>query len=144
MDPDKTPTPPADHLPDLDREAVRSANDFKIIRVPVPEWSGAVYVKTLKSHERDTFEAARAEARKEDEDLARQWFRAMFVQATCCDALGNLLFTDADLPWLANKACAPMDRIFDATGALNRFFNEDIEALVKNWNSARSVNSGTR
>lgn len=129
-------------MSDLTRDAIKAIDDKRIIQVPVPEWGGTVYVRTLTSAERDEFEAERADYRKQDEELAKKHFRAMFVVATCCDKDGNYLFQPSDCAWLSGKNGAAMDRIFEATGRLNHFFASDIEELVKNLGGGQSAASG--
>jgi hypothetical protein len=49
-----------------------------------------------------------------------------------CDQHGTPLFTRADIPKLAQKSAAALERVYDAGQRLNRMTNEDMEELVKN------------
>lgn len=117
-------------------------------RVEVPEWGGAVFVRTLTAGERDRLEKAILDARpqedknkdkdkNEEADKRRQTivppnFRGLLVSLAACDEQGKRLFTDADVAKLSDKSAAAMSRVFDVALRLSGFTDADVEELQKN------------
>lgn len=116
-------------------------------RVEVPEWGGAVFVRTLTAGERDRVEKAMLDARPpepkskgKDKDKADEPrpapippnFRGLLVSLTACDEQGTRLFTDADVEKLSKKSAAAMSRVFDVAMRLSGFTDADVEDLQKN------------
>jgi hypothetical protein len=109
----------------LSRDQILAADDKPVKEVPVPEWGGTVYVRTMSGLERDRLEAQQqANPSKE--------VRARFVVAACCDADGELLFTEADIPALNGKNVKALDRIFDEVIELNRLSKDAVDDAEKN------------
>jgi len=115
----------ADQLTRLTRDAILDANDLPVVRVPIPEWGGTVFIRTMTGGERDQFEA---EWKKNPTDD----IRARLAVATLCDAEGTLLFTPADVPLLSKKSSKALDRIFAASTAHSGLTDKDVEELRKN------------
>jgi hypothetical protein len=109
----------------LTRDQILAAQDKPVKEVPVPEWGGSVHVRTMSGLERDRLEALQ-------EASPRKEVRARFVVAACCDAEGNLLFTEADIPALNGKNVKALDRIFDAVIELNRLSKDHVDEAEKN------------
>lgn len=109
----------------LNREAILSANDSKMETIPVPEWGGEVFIKTISAGERDRWELAVQGKKIED-------IRSSLLVQCVCDDNGGLLFSPSDIGELSRKASAPIQRLFNAAVKLNRVSGEDIEELEKN------------
>lgn len=109
----------------LTREQILGAADFKVEEVPVPEWGGSVFVRTLSAGERDRWELYLLEGKRED-------VRATLAARAACDAEGKLLFEPADIKALSAKSAAALSRIFDAAIKLNKVSKDDVEELEKN------------
>jgi hypothetical protein len=107
----------------LSKTAILAAKDTKLSDpVPVPEWGGDVFVKTLTGTERDAFEDAYAENKMKA-------FRCRFLVLTLCDDKGQRLFEDADVAELGKKSSVVINRIFEAAWKHNAFTNEAVESL---------------
>ena len=107
----------------LSKAAILKANDTKLsAAIPVPEWGGDVYVKTLSGTERDSFEEAYAESKMKQ-------FRARFLVLTLCDESGERLFDDSDVEELGKKSSVVINRLFEASWGHNAFTNEAVESL---------------
>jgi hypothetical protein len=116
----------------LTREEILGREDLPLEEVPVPEWGGAVWVRTISAAERDAWEASTYGDGKGDvrERLAN--LRARLVCLCACSANGDRLFTDADAGKLGGKSAAAVDRLFDVAQRLNGLGPRDVEELVKN------------
>ena len=107
----------------LSKTAILAAKDTKLSDpVPVPEWGGDVFVKTLTGTERDAFEDAYAENKMKA-------FRCRFLVLTLCDDKGQRLFEDADVAELGKKSSVVINRLFEAAWKHNAFTNEAVESL---------------
>ena len=108
----------------LNRESILGSDDLKSVEVEVPEWGGAVWVRTMTATQRDAFEAQ--QIREPFRDV-----RARLAVATVCDSHGELLFTEADIPALSRKSGKALDRVFAVATKLSGLSKEDIDDLKK-------------
>ncbi len=109
----------------LTRDAILGAQDLPVLSIPIPEWGGEVYIRTMTGGERDQFEAGWK--RNPTDDI-----RARLAVATLCQEDGQLLFTAADVPALSAKSSKALDRIFAASTAHSGLTDKDVEDLRKN------------
>jgi hypothetical protein len=98
--------------------------------VEVPEWGVTVYVKTMSSRDRDSFEQENADAR--DKGLSLPNFRARFLVRVLVDEKGVRIFGDADADALGEKDGTVLGRLFDATVEHNALDNASVEKMAKN------------
>jgi hypothetical protein len=107
----------------LSKSKILAAKDVKLSEaVPVPEWGGEVFIKTLSGTERDAFEDAYSESRMKQ-------FRVRFLVLTLCDDSGERLFGDGDIDALGKKNSVVINRLFDAAWKHNALTNEAVETL---------------
>lgn len=106
----------------LSRDAIKSVSDCKLERVPVPEWGGDVFMKTLSGTERDQFEDGYAEQKMKN-------FRSRFLVLTLCDEKGERIFGDDDAAELGAKSSVVLNRLFEKGWAINAFRPEDVDSL---------------
>lgn len=106
----------------LNKALILAAGDFKTEKVPVPEWGGDVYVKTISGFDRDQFEEGYSEQKMKN-------FRSRFLVLTLCDDKGERLFTDAEVVELSKKSSLVINRLFEKAWSLNAFTNEAIDEL---------------
>jgi hypothetical protein len=116
----------------LSKEDILATGSAKVEKIYVPEWGGEVYIRVMKSAERDAFEASALD-RKGAAKMAN--IRARLAAIVLSDSEGKRLFTDADAPALGEKLAPALDRIFEAASKLNRLSKEDVEELEKNSES---------
>lgn len=120
-------------LPVLDRDAILGLTDRQIEKVPVPEWSGSVFVRSLMAEERDEFEAGCSDGKGK---MTLQNFRARLLVMAICDQAGNPIFSKKiDVLALGRKSAKAVDRIFAKAKELSGFSKEDLEEYVKNSES---------
>lgn len=101
----------------LDKAAILAADDLEHEDVPAPEWGGTVRVRGLNGRERDSYEMRMAVARQNGETDVD--IRASLVGRCMVDENGERLFTDRELPQLALKSGAVLDRVFDVVARLS-------------------------
>ena len=123
----------------LSKTAILTANDLKSEDVEVPEWGGAVRVRSFTGRERDAFEASmvRGDGRDRKVDLTNM--RARLVGLTVIDETGQRLFTDEEVDLLGAKSGAALDRVFAIAQKLNGLSGTDVEELAKNSSGVPSA-----
>jgi hypothetical protein len=107
----------------LSKAAILAAKDTKLsAAIPVPEWGGEVYAKTLSGTERDAFEDAYSENKMKQ-------FRCRFLVLTLCDDAGQRLFEDGDVAELGKKSSLVINRLFELAWDHNAFTTKAVEDL---------------
>jgi len=119
----------------LSKAAILAAKDTKLSEaIPVPEWGGDVFVKTLSGTERDAFEEAYSEQKMKS-------FRARFLVLTLCDDKGQRLFEDSDVAEIGKKSSVVINRLFEESWKHNAFTNEAVESLGEGSPDGQSESS---
>ena len=126
-------------MPLLSKTAILAAQDLQTEDVEVPDWGGAVRVRSFTGRERDAFEASmvRGDGRDRKVDLTNM--RARLVGLTVIDEAGQRLFTDEEVDLLGAKSGAALDRVFAIAQKLNGLSGADVEELSKNSSGVPSV-----
>lgn len=118
----------------LSKAKILSVKDVKVEAVPVPEWGGDVFIKSLSGTERDAFEDAYSSDKMKN-------FRARFLVLALCDEAGDRLFSDAEIDELGKKSAAVISRLFEKAWAFNAFRAEDVDSLGKDSATGQSGDS---
>ena len=119
----------------LSKAKILAAKDVKLSEaVPVPEWGGDVYIRTISGTERDKFEEAYSEQKMKA-------FRVRFLVMTLADESGERLFADADIDALGGKSSVVINRLFDKAWQHNAFTDEAVDALGNDSPTAPSESS---
>ena len=106
----------------LNREQILGVNDTKIVKVPVPEWDGDVYVRSLKAGQRDELVG-----------LDRKQLFTRLLVLTMVDETGaSLGFTEEDIPTLESKNLSAIVRIFKEALSINGMTVEAVETARGN------------
>ena len=123
----------------LSKTAILAVQDLQTEDVEVPEWGGAVRVRSFTGRERDAFEASmvRGDGRDRKVDLTNM--RARLVGLTVIDETGQRLFTDEEVDLLGAKSGAALDRVFAVAQKLNSLSGADVEELSKNSSGVPSA-----
>ena len=125
----------------LTKAGILAANDLKTEDVDVPEWGGAVRVRSFTGRERDAFEAAMVRGDGKDRKVDLTNMRARLVGLTVIDEAGQRLFTDEEVDLLGAKSGAALDRVFAVAQKLNGLSGADVEELTKNSSGGPSAAS---
>jgi hypothetical protein len=123
----------------LSRDEILSANDIHIEELPVPEWGGVIFVKTLSADERDQLEASIMEMSTEGKPkkMKLEHLRSNMMVLGICDDKGEKLFTLADISKLGKKSAAAADRVVARIQAISAMSPADIEVLVSDLKNAQ-------
>lgn len=113
----------------LGEQILAAAGKFKVEKVHVPEWGLDVWVRELKTGERDRFEGEQISAKGQAKYAN---FRSRFLVLVLCDESGQRAFTDDQVEQLAALPASGVDRVFDAACRVNRLTEKDVESLEKN------------
>ena len=119
----------------LSKAKILAANDVKLsAAIPVPEWGGEVFVRTISGTERDKFEEAYSEQKMKA-------FRVRFLVITLADEAGERLFADGDIDALGGKSSVVINRLFDKAWEHNAFTDSAVETLGNDSPTAPSESS---
>ena len=108
----------------LDAAQILAAEDLVLKRVPVPEWGGTIFVRSLNGEQRDAFERDVKQAG--DDNLAKM---LVVVRHVACDQAGRALFAIDDVAALKAKNCAVILRVAIAGLAHNAMTEDEVAAL---------------
>lgn len=122
----------------LSREQILEAKDLKTEDVDVPEWGGAVRLRTLTGTERDAFEQSMVETKGGKQRQNLKNFRARLIAKCVVTEAGELMFSPPDIEPLGKKSAAALGRVFDACQKLNGFSESDVEELTEGFDDAPS------
>lgn len=127
----------------LGRADILGTSDLPRERVDCPEWGGCVWIRTMTSAERDSWEAARLERKGRRMAPSLDNLRASLVVYCCVDEEGKRIFADDDAEALGGKSAKVLDRLFAVAQRINGVGDEDLESLVKNSVNGQCVDSAS-
>jgi len=125
----------------LNKDQIKTVSDLETQEVDVPEWGGAVRLKSLTGTERDRFEASVVQGQGRNTTVNMQNLRAKLVALSAIDEQGNPLFTEEDVKWLGGKSAKALNRLFNAAQSLSGLSESDVKELTANFSNARSDGS---
>jgi hypothetical protein len=126
----------------LSKADILAASDLASETVEVPEWGGAVIVRTMTGAQRDAYEATlmtRNDAGKLEVNTDNM--RAKLLLVTLVDEQGNALFTASDLDALSGKSSGAIERLAVVAQKLNGLNKGAVEDAAKNSASGQPENS---
>lgn len=128
----------------LTRDQILTAQDISREEVRVPEWwDGTVLVQGLNGEERDALEGSMIKGKGKNAEVNLANLRAKLVARSIVDEEGNRLFSDNDIPALAKKSAAALDRVYTVAQRLSRITQEDVDELTKNSETVPNEPSGS-
>lgn len=123
----------------LTADDILAADDREIKEMPVPEWGGSVYLRTISGAERDRFEA---ETFRQDKPNYEN-LRARYLAITLVDEKGEPLFNKKQVTQLGQKAAPVLDRLFTESARMNAMSKNDVDELLGNSEGDLSDSSHT-
>lgn len=94
------------------RDLILNADDLPVQTLEVPEWGVTIAVRAMNGETRGRFAMSATTPDGERDDTAYVQSSARLVAMVACDPETNeLLFTSEDIPLLAQKSAAALDRI---------------------------------
>lgn len=115
---------------DISRDLILESADLPREEVDVPEWGGAVFVKTMTGEERDCFDTFVHEHASKGDPVKN--ISAYVAVMTIVDRNGNRLFTEADIVPLGRKSSLALNRVWRVAQRLNGLGAQAQEELAKN------------
>jgi hypothetical protein len=128
----------------LTRDQILAATDLPTETVNVPEWGGDVRLRSMTGEDRDRWESAWIDYRKQmgdQEDMGH--FRAHLLSHVIVDDAGNPLFSESDIARLARLSGKAIVRVSRAAMRMNGIGGEAEAGLEKNSGAALSGESGS-
>lgn len=117
----------------LNRAAILAANDLATVTVDVSEWGGAVIIRSMTGAQRDAYETSLMTKDASGRyTIDTENMRAKLVIFTAVDETGTPLFTLDDLPALASKSAAVIERLFVAAQRINGLSKDAVADAEKN------------
>ena len=128
----------------LSKADIFAAQDLKTETVDVPEWGGAVIIRTMTGAQRDSYEQSLMK-RGDDGKYAvdTENMRTKLVVYTAVDEQGNALFTADDLTALAGKNAAVIERLALAAQRLNGLSRDSVDDAKKNSETTTDATSSS-
>lgn len=108
----------------LGRSDILAAADLSHEIVEVPEWGGAVRLKTMTGKERHTLQNVVGKL-KDQEELVEY-----LVAASIVDEQGIPIFTFDDVRELGQKSARALNRVFKAAAKLNGMTREAVDSAM--------------
>jgi hypothetical protein len=118
------------------RDDILNSDDLTHTPVFVPEWTDAeLNVRTMTGRERTRISAA---IERGDPQLS-----ALYARISVVDANGDQVFTDKDIPALANKSGVALERVLKACIKVNSLNGEAVDDAEKNSETIPNDGRGT-
>lgn len=123
----------------MNKQAILDVDDLKTEDIEVPEWGGAVRLRTLTGGERDKFEAdSMTMNKKGTPQMNLVNMRARLVALCAVDEGGKRMFSDSEVTRLGSKSALAINRLFDAARKLNGMTEEDVEELAEGFDEGQT------
>jgi hypothetical protein len=117
----------------LTKDQILESSDLTSVEVQVPEWGGSVLVRTMTGADRDAFETSMVTINPDGTRTPEMKnLRAKLVALTLVDEANNRLFDVSDIPRLAAKSSAALERVFDVSQRINGLGLKAEDAAIKN------------
>lgn len=110
----------------MNRESIEVAADYEIEKVPVPEWCGDVFIRSMDAGDKIDF-VTQCDGDPPEVHLAC-WLCARMI----CDEKGNRLFTESDMDIFRAKNPDVVQRIGEEIVKLGRISSDAVRDAEKN------------
>lgn len=115
----------------LNRDQILAVADIQFATVEVPEWGGAVKIRSMSGADRDAHEMWLTSRPETEKGFQLSNLRAHMAAMSIVGEDGEPLFSDADVEALGKKSSAALDRVYQAIITLNAIGQKDVAALEK-------------
>jgi hypothetical protein len=113
---------------DLSADEILAVDDSVTETVPVPEWKGEVFIKSMTGTERDEFEANL----RRGGDLDLRNARAKLLVRVIVNSEGTRKFSDVQAGALGKKNAAILNRLYEVAARLCGLGEEEQAAMEGN------------
>jgi len=122
---------------------ILGSDDLKLLKVPMPEWGGDVYLRCMTGAEREEYETLLLSKLTDGKMSDNRGLKQKLLSLTLCDEKGKRMIESAgDVPKLFNKAAGPLQRLFERSQVHNGLRDADVEDAAKNSNATDPAVSG--
>lgn len=122
---------------------ILAVEDRKPEPLPVPEWGGEVFIKTMSGIDRDAYENRLIKCMKKGELVENRGLKMALLRKTLCDEAGELLIaSDKDAKAFEGKSSQVIQRLFEASQDANGLGEDSAEQAAKNLPADTSGSSG--
>lgn len=128
-------------MQELTADQILESEDILEELVEVPEWKGTVRVRGLTGAQRDAYEGSLLDQRGRNTKANLHNARAKLVVLSVYRPNGERMFTEAQIPQIAAKSAAALNRIFKKAQELSGMTEEDISELTLGFDDAPSAPS---
>lgn len=108
----------------LGRSEILEAQDMSFKTVDVPEWGGAVRLRTMTGRERHAFQGMISRLKNTEEIVE------YLLATSIVDDDGKPVFSYDDIKALSEKSARALNRIFAAAISLNGMTKEEVDNAV--------------
>lgn len=113
----------------LTRDAIKAVDDVMVEPVPVSEWKGTVYVRTMSAAQLSAFDNLVMDG---DRFAGEGMVAALLAVFAVCDAAGDPVFELDDVDWLIDKNGSALAKIMRRARPLNGMVGNVVEDAAKN------------
>ncbi len=108
------------------RDKIATADDTRRQQVPCPEWGVTLEVRSITNRQKADWEVRCATVRKGKTKVDPHRLKADLIVTTCYDPFdGSRVFTYDDIPMLAERNAAVLERLFDVACDLTGITQRD-------------------
>lgn len=129
---------PARYLDFLDRDAILSAPDTLTVAVPVPEWGGTVYIRSITVAERERIEKM-FQTDQKGRNKVKNLREELLIMSIINPNTGDNIFNRGDINKLSKKSAGASERVFEASLKLSGFKKEDVDQMVDDFIEGQTV-----
>jgi len=134
-------------LEDLTFAQIIEADDIEMRRVPVPEWGGAIYMKSMTGQDRDNYIGlvqARMVGSGDDRKISDySGLSSHLLQKCMAKKDGSPLFSPAQVRDLQKKNSGVLNRLQTIAQEMNGLTDEEVEKYAGNLKKIPSSDDGT-
>lgn len=127
----------------LSKADIMKAQDIVCREIEVPEWGGAVLMRSMSGKERADFEAAVQSRRKGNNQFDMVLLREMLIAVVLVNSDGERLFTDGEITELGKKSSKVIERLFEEAQDMNGIGAEAVKELEENLDGGPSDKDGS-
>lgn len=128
----------------LSKDEILGMDDIPMEEVVVPEWKNRkVLVCGLTAAAKNAYEASLIEIKGASRKIRLENATAKLLVRTLVNRQRQSIFTESDIERLGTKSASALERLAKVSQRLSAMQQEDVEALIKNSEAAKSDDSPT-
>lgn len=118
-------------MPTLTAAQIDAADDMSLLKVPVPQWGGDVYIRVMRVEDRDAHELEMLAMQNAGKAGVPDNFRSRLLARCLCDERGELLFAGEEgVKRLGKKSVAVVHELWRKAMEHNALTQDELEKLA--------------